>query len=155
MEWTDVPGQRLIGAGWFALGAVLVAAGLYLYPAVESGRVSAVVLFVLLPGVAAAPGGAWVGPALLEPGRSGPWKAAGLGLLTALLAHLLYSLFFGVVWWWVEPEPTNPPGMALATLILGFTMVSPVSLPAGAVGASLLHWCAGQWRTRYPDGGVT
>lgn len=142
---------RAIGAGWFALAALLVAGSLYLVPALESGRLSALVLFVLLPGLAAAPVGAWFAPAVLAPRRSGPVKAAGLGVLTALLAHLLYSLFFGIAWWMLHPEPTNPPGMTLATLILGFTMVSPVSLPAGAFGGWLLYWCGQQWRKRHPD----
>lgn len=139
MHLDDPAGQRMIGGGWFALGAMLVAAALYLYPAVESGRASAVVLFVLLPGLAALPVGVWAGPRLLDPRNIGPWKAVGLGLLAALLAHLIFSVLFGVAWWWINPEATNAPGMALATLIVGFAMVSPVTLPAGAVGGWVLY----------------
>ena len=145
----DNPVQyRIIGAVWFALGALLVAGALYLFPAVESGRFSAAVLFVFLPGLAALLVGAWLGPRLLDPRRSGPWKAIGLGLLAVVLIHLVFSLLFTLVWWPLNPEPANMPGLALATLIIGFAMVSPVTLPAGALGGWLLYWLGRSRRER-------
>lgn len=142
---------RVIGAIWFAIGALLVAGALYLFPAVESGRFSAAVLFVLLPGLAALLVGAWLGPWLLDPRRSGPWKAVGLGLLSVVLIHLVFSILFTLVWWPLNPEPANMPGLALATLIIGFAMVSPVTLPAGALGGWLLYWLERQWRVRHEE----
>jgi membrane protein DedA with SNARE-associated domain len=60
--------------------------------------------------------------------------------VAVVLIHLLFSLLFTLVWWPLNPEPANMPGLALATLIIGFAMVSPVTLPAGALGGWLLYW---------------
>jgi len=148
MTSPSVHRYRALGAAWFAVGALFVASALYLFPAVESGRFSAIMLFVLLPGAAGLVVGAWLGPRFLDARQTRAWKAVLLGLASVVAIHVVFSLLFSLVWWPFNPEPTNMPGLALATLIIGFAMVSPVTLPAGALGGWLLYWLGRNLRAR-------
>lgn len=132
---------RLVGAAWFGLWGVAAAGFVYLVPALDGPGAPGLplLLYVLLPGVAALPAGALVGPWVLDPSRAGPWKAAALGLLAAVIAHLVFAPLFALGTWLDGPGSTDVRGLWLATTVLGFPMTGPVTLPAGALAGWLLH----------------
>ncbi|MEX2498475.1 MAG: hypothetical protein WD397_06325 [Wenzhouxiangellaceae bacterium] len=137
---SDPPARdRAIGAVWFAGWAMLAAGLMYLHPVVASGRVLEGVLFVVLPGLAALPVGAWLGPRFLDLRIAGPWKSAGFGLLVAMLAHVVFAPLFAFGWWLTEPGDTSVLAVAWATASFGFLMVGPITLPVGALAGWLLY----------------
>jgi len=131
--------NRAIGAAWFAGWAMLAAGAMYLHPAIASGRVSEVVLFMVLPGVAALPVGAWIAPRFLDRRIASPWKALGLGMLAALLVHIVFAPLFAFGWWLTYPGDTSIPALTWATWSIGFVMVGAITLPAGALAGLLLY----------------
>lgn len=133
--------RRALGAIWFGVWGVVAAGTVYLVPAMDRpGAVDLpMVLYVLLPGVAALPVGALVGPWILDATRTGPWQAVALGLLAAVLAHLVFAPLFAVGTWLEAPGSTDFWGLWMATTVLGFPMMGPVTLPAGALAGWLLH----------------
>jgi hypothetical protein len=133
--------RRLVGAGWFGLWGAAAAGFVYLVPALDRPGVLnlPMVLFVLLPGLAALPAGALVGPGILDVSRTGPGKAVALGLLAAVIAHLVFAPLFALGMWLEAPGNTDLWGLWMATTVLGFPMTGTVTLPAGALAGWLLH----------------
>lgn len=137
---------RLLGAAWFGLWGAAAAGFVYLVPALDRPGVldAPMMLYVILPGVAALPAGALVGAWILDPSRTGPWKAVALGLLTAVIAHLVFAPLFALGTWLGAPGSTDFRGLWMAATVLGFPMMGPVTLPAGALAGWLLH-LVGRW----------
>lgn len=129
--------QRLLGAVWFGVWGFL-AAGLVYLPAVLD-RPLPLLLYVLLPGLSALPAGALVGPGILDPERAGPWKAAGLGLLAAVLAHVFFAPLFALAMELSATENSSFTGFWIATSVLGIPMLGVITLPAGTLAGWLLH----------------
>lgn len=131
--------QRMLAAAWFAGWAMLAAGVMYLGPAAQRGW-AAIVLWVVVPGLAAAPVGAWLGPLFLSHKGAGPWRSLALGALGAVLAHLLFAPAFAVGWWLTASGGTNVLALIPATATLGFAMVAPLTLPIGMLAGWLLYW---------------
>lgn len=148
MTLNELTCERAIGAIWFAGWATLAAAMLYLYPAIESGG-SEVLLFVLLPGMAALPVGAWIAPRLLDRRIARPWKSLALGIVAAVLTHVVFVPLFSFGWWVSAPESTNMPGLAWTTATVGLVMVGVVTVPIGGLAGWLLYWIARAWREKH------
>lgn len=129
--------QRALAAAWFGAWGTL-AAGLVYLPAVLD-RPLPLLLYVLLPGLSALPVGALVAPGILDPERAGPWKAAGLGLLTAVLAHLFFAPLFALAMELSAPENASFTGFWIATSVLGIPMMGVITLPAGTLAGWLLY----------------
>lgn len=142
---SDTPGPfdrpRLVGAAWFGLWGAAAAGFVYLVPALDRpGTLNAeLFLLVLLPGLAALPAGALVGPWILDPSRSEPWKSVALGLLAAVLAHLVFAPLFALGMWLQAPGNTDFWGAWMATTVMSFPLMGLVTLPAGALAGWLLH----------------
>jgi len=124
--------RRRVSALGFGLWGTVASACMYLGPASDRGP-GEVVLFIILPGAAAAVSGAVVGPTLLDPNRRGAWRSAGLGILATLLAYLVFAPLFALGWWVVDPEGLEISGLMLATPTIGLVMTAPLTLPAGAL----------------------
>ena len=139
--------RRILGALWFGAWGVLAAGAVFLVPVL--GRPGDVglpaFLYVLLPGIAAFPVGGLVGPAILDPGRAGPWKAAGLGLLAAVLAHLVFAPLFSLAVAHAGSGTVEFTGLWWTTTVLGIPMTGPVTLPAGAVAGWMLYLLGRRW----------
>lgn len=140
--------QRAVGALWFAGWGVLAAGVVFLVPALDPpGRRDVhLLLYVLLPGLSALPAGALVGPGILDPVRAGPWKAAGLGLLATVVAHLVFAPLFALGIEFDARASSNFLGLWMATTVLGIPMMGPVTLPAGTLAGWLLHLLGRRWR---------
>lgn len=134
--------QRALGALWFGAWGVLAAWAVFLFPALDRPGgldLGMLFLYVLLPAVAALIAGALVGPAILDPASPGPWKAAGLGLLAAVLAHLVFAPLFALGMELDAPTNSNFLGLWQATTLLGLPMMGLITLPAGALAGWLLY----------------
>lgn len=141
--------QRALGALWFGAWGVLAAGAVFLIPVLDRPGgldLGLLFLYVLLPGIAALLAGALVAPAILAPPRAGPWKAAGLGLLAAVLAHLVFALLFALGFELEARGESNFLGLWLAATLLGIPMMGIVTLPAGTLAGWLLHLLARRWR---------
>lgn len=139
--------QRALGALWFGTWGVLAAGAVFLFPALDRwGMLDLGILFlyVLLPGLSALPAGALVGPPILDPARAAPWKAAGLGLLAAVLAHLVFAPLFALGMEFDALTNSNFLGLWMATTVLGIPMMGIITLPAGALAGWLLYLLGGR-----------
>lgn len=137
--------QRALGALWFGAWGVLAAGAVYLLPALDRrGMLDlGTFLYVLLPGLSALPAGALVGPAILDPARAAPWKAAGQGLLAAVLAHLVFAPLFALAMEFDALTSSNFLGLWMATTVLGIPIMGIITLPAGALAGWLLYLLGG------------
>lgn len=126
--------RRLVGAVWFGAWAVCAAGIVFLVPALDGPGVPddpTLLYFVLLPGLAALPAGALVGPWILDPARAGPGTSVALGLLAAVVAHLVFAPLFALG---MSIDGSRGfVGLWTATSALGIPMMGPVTLPAGAL----------------------
>lgn len=94
---------------------------------------TALVLYIVLPGVAAAAAGATVGAAILDrPARGAAW-AAGRGASAAGLAVLLFAPLFAIVFTWTEPGRTSE--LELTVFVVSFGLIAGLWTLAIAVGA--------------------
>jgi len=138
--------QRALAAAWFGAWGVVAAGAIFLVPALDRPGVVnlPIFLYVLLPGLAALPVGALVGPWILDPARAESWKAATTGLLAAVLAHLVFAPLFALGIWLDASGDDGFWGLWVATTVMGLPMVGPVTLPAGALAGWLLY-LVGRW----------
>lgn len=130
--------QRLLGAAWFGVWGLLAAGVIFLALERSVGFDLTTLLYVLLPGVAAAPAGALVGPWILDPARSEPLEAAALGLLAAFLAHLLFGALFALGMIWFD-DYEGFLGLWVLVGVLGLPTMGLFTLPVGALAGGLLH----------------
>jgi hypothetical protein len=130
--------QRLLGAGWFGVWGLLAAGTIYLALERSPGFDLMTLLYVLLPGVAAVPAGALVGPWILDPARAEPLRAAALGLLAAFLAHLLFGALFALGMTWLD-DYEGFLGLWFLASGLGLPTMGLFTLPVGALAGWLLH----------------
>lgn len=133
--------QRALGTAWFGVWGTLAAGFVYFLPALDRPGLLNLPLFlyVLLSGLSALPAGALVAPGILDPARAGPWKAAGLGLLAAVLAHLVFAPLFALAMELDAPGNTNFWWFWVTTSVLGIPMMGVITLPAGTLAGWLLH----------------
>ncbi len=136
--------DRLRATTAFGVAGLLVAVVWWLPILVPSARLVIVVLYVCLPGLAAAVAGG-IGAPLLAPDRcrsGGGAALRGAGIAIAALALFAPLLALGVKW--TEPGWTNPVG--LATLILLFSLLA-VGWIVAFVGA-FVGWLVWRRATR-------
>ena len=133
---------RWLAAAWFGVWGFLTSATLFVgWPPV--GDVERMVLFGLLPGLAAAGGGAVVGRSLLDVDDGLIPRGIGLGVLAAVIAHVLFApLFAGAMWilelWDGVGGHANLVGTTVATLVLGPVLAGGLTLGVGALAGGLL-----------------
>lgn len=133
---------RTVAAAWFGVWGFVTSTTMFVgWP--PTGGFERVALLAVLPGLAAAGGGAIVGRSLLGSDDGTVPRGIGLGVLAAVLAHLLFALLFAVALWILELwEPggghVNPVGTALAALVLGPVLVGGLTLGVGALAGGLL-----------------
>lgn len=110
-------------------------------------------LYVALPATAAAAAGGLTGRWVLNPEKTrGPFRAALIGLVTAVLACALYAPLFAVAVTLLEPGRSHRlAGLAAGVFLVGLTATGPVVLPVGLLAGWLLFllWArlerAGHW----------
>lgn len=134
---------RLVSALVFAVAGILLP-GLWFAPVLVPGRRDGAVwlLYVGLPGVAAALAGALLGSPLVVPvarNRDGAAVLRGAGVATAAL--VFFAPLYALVLKWTEPGWTSVLG--LTVLVLGFSALAiwwPVAAVGGLVGWGLYRW---------------
>lgn len=131
--------RSLLAAAWFGGFGLAAAGAVFLAPAVRRGW-DFVLLYVALPATAAAVAGSLTGRTVLDRERTrGPWKAAWIGLATAVLACALYAPLFAAALTLLEPDRHySLPSLIAAVFLVGLTATGPVVLPAGLLAGWLL-----------------
>jgi len=120
-------------ACWFGLWGMLVASALYLAPSVSRGPIS-VLLYVLLPALAAAAAGSFSGARILSARTASGSMSISLGILVAVEAYALFGPLFAAGYVLTDPQGVSSPiGLVFAVLTVGFVATAPLSLPAGAL----------------------
>ncbi len=129
---------RTVAALAFGLAGLVLPAAWFL-PATLHAKspVYHTLLFVGVPGAAAAIAGAALGGAILRPApRAGPGRAALRGALVATVALALYCLLFSVALALTEPGPGRWNVLGLTALMLEGSALA-AWLPAAALGAGV------------------
>lgn len=131
--------DSLLAAAWFGGFGLAAAGAIFLAPAVRRGG-EALLLYVALPAAAAAAAGSLTGRWVLDRGKTrGPWKAALIGLVTAVVACALYAPLFAVAVTLLDPDrPHSLVGLAAGVFLVGLAATGPVVLPAGLLAGWLL-----------------
>lgn len=122
----------------FGLAGLVLPAAWFL-PATLHARspVYQTLLFVGIPGAAAAVAGAWLGVPLLRPGAiSSVARAALRGAATATVALVIYAVLFSVALAGTEPGPGWRNILGLTALMLEGSALA-AWLPAAALGAGV------------------
>jgi hypothetical protein len=124
----------------FGLAGMLVSAAWFLPVLLPSRNLVAFVLFVGLPGFAAAGAGALFGRPLVASSRprSG-WWAARRGALVATVALGLFAPMFAVGIKWTEPGWTSVAGLTVLVLWGAFLAAWWVLAAVGALVGVVLH----------------
>lgn len=131
---------RLFTAGVFGAAGLVLSAAWFLPVVAPSRNLVAFVLYVALPGVAAALAGGLVGAPLLDPARCRSGAGAALrGAATSLAAFVMFAPLFALGIKWTEPGWTNPLGIAWLVLTVGLLAFGWTVAAVGA-GAGLLVW---------------
>jgi hypothetical protein len=130
---------RLLAALIFGAAGVLLPA-IWFGPVVAPSHDRAVlVLYVVLPGLAAAAAGA-LGAPLLHPSRCGSGNRAALrGTAIALAALVIFAPLFTLGLKWKEPGWTNPLGLTVMILWVSLLTMGWAVAVAGAL-AGWLVW---------------
>lgn len=135
--------RRLLAAAWFGLVAFLASALFFFHRPIAP---AAVILYVVLPGVAGAIAGAIWGASILDfskpESQSKTWGGSLLrGLGVTLAAYVIFAVFFAVgVTLSGDTIKARVPELFVLTLTFGFLMVGPFMLVVGAAAAATLHW---------------
>jgi hypothetical protein len=135
---------RLWAAVAFGLAGVLVPAGWFGPILAGSRNPVSFLLFLGLPGVAAAVAGALLGRPLVAPSRprSGCW-AARRGAVIATVALMLFAPMFATAITWTEPGWTSVVSLGVLVLWFAFMAVWWVLAAVGAaVGWVLYRWAS-------------
>jgi hypothetical protein len=102
----------------------------------------ALVLFICLPGVAAATAGALVGAAICDPTKRISSQGAVLrGAGVATLALVIFAPMFSVLFASTSPGQTGILGLALMVLIFSAVAIWWLAALVGGVVGWLLHRC--------------
>jgi hypothetical protein len=136
--WFQRP--RLLAAFAFGVAGSLLPAAWFLPTIVRTDDPRALLLYVGLPGLAAAAAGAGLGAPLLDRTRTrGPGAAALRGAGIASIALLLFAPLFALTFTWTAPGQTGIVG--LTALVLIFSLIG-VWWAAALVGAlvGLILW---------------
>jgi hypothetical protein len=131
----------------FGLAGVLTS-GAWLGPVLAGSRNPvSFLLFLALPGLAAAVAGALLGRPLVAPSRprSG-WWAARRGAGIATVALMLFAPMFATVIKWTEPGWTGVASLSVLVLWFAFIAVWWMLAAVGAVVGWLLYRSAGSGR---------
>lgn len=132
---------RTLAGITFGAAGVLLTAAWFLPTAVRNQDPVALLLYVGLPGVAAAAAGAAFGGPLLDATRvRTPGAAAVRGALVATLAILIFAPLFALVFTWANPGRTTVLGLTAAVLIFVALVVWWVVVMVGALLGWLLFW---------------
>jgi len=126
---------------------VLISAAWFLPVLARSRNPIPFVLFLGLPGVAAAVAGAVLGRSLVAPSRfRTAWWAAFRGAAIATVALVLFAPMFAAVIKWTERGWTSVAGLTVMVLWFTFIAAWPLAAAIGAaVGLALYRWAV---RTR-------
>ncbi len=125
-----------------AVGSFLPAA--WFLPSVLSRRDGvALILFIVLPGLAAAVSGTLTGIALCDPARSISQVDAALrGAVVATLALVIFAPTFAVFFAYTAPGQTNVLGMTIVVLKFSLLAIWWFAVPIGGAVGWLLHHVA-------------
>jgi len=138
---------RLRPAVAFGLAGVLVPAAWFGPVLARSRNPVSFLLFLGLPGLAAAVAGALLGRPLVAPSRSrSGWWAARRGAFVATVALMLFAPMFATVIKWTEPGWTSVVSLSVLVLWFAFIAVWWVLAAVGALVGWLLHRRAGTVR---------
>ena len=138
---------RLWPAVAFGLAGVLVPAAWFGPVLARSRNPISLLLFLGLPGLAAAVAGALLGRPLVAPSRSrSGWWAARRGAVIATVALMLFAPMFATVIKWTEPGWTSVVGLSVLVLWFAFIAVWWVLAAVGAAVGWLLYRRAGTAR---------
>jgi hypothetical protein len=143
--------ERLRPAVAFGLAGVL-ASGAWFGPVLaESRNPVSFLLFLGLPGLAAAVAGALLGRPLVAPSRPrNGWWAARRGAAIATVALMLFAPMFATVIKWTEPGWTGVASLSVLVLWFAFIAVWWMLATVGAVVGWLLCRWAGTVRSEGP-----
>lgn len=109
------------------------------------------VLYIVLPGLAAATAGALAGHPLLSATRTrGTWQAVGRGALVASLALLIFAPLFALLFRWTAPERTDGLGLTAFVLVFSAVAVWPTAAATGGAVGWLLYRVARALRAAEP-----
>lgn len=135
---------RLWPAMAFGFAGLLVSTPWFLLVIARSRNPVSFLLFLGLPGIAAAVAGALLGRPLVAPSPRSGWWAAGRGAAIATVALLLFAPMFATVIKWTEPGWTSVVGLSFLVLWFAFIAVwGKVAAVGAGVGWVLHRWAAG------------
>jgi hypothetical protein len=154
---------RLFAAGWFALTACMPIA--FFFGIMSRGfsvglsgadDVAMVSIFISLPISMAAFFGFLIGSKILNPEKTvRGGRAAGYGLLVAILSYLGFTLVFGGMLLFQSSAPAvEAIGGFLTVFVVGALLVGWLIMLAGALGGLVLFW-VGQNRFREDRPSIT
>lgn len=131
--------RKLLAAGWFA-GFALLASGAFFFPLLTS--LPPMVLYLLLPCISGGISGYFWGESILDSSKSNTYADSLLrGLVVTAAAYVIFAILFAVgiplsetLW-----SLRQARSLFLMTITLGFLMVGPFMLVAGALAAVALH----------------
>ena len=131
---------RLLAAFAFGVAGSLLPATWFLPTIVRTQDPVALLLYVGLPGLAAAAAGAALGGPLLETSRlRDPGAAALRGAGVASVALLHFAPLFAIVFTWTAAGHTGIVGLTVLVLVFSLLAVWWVAAVVGAVVGVILH----------------
>ena len=136
-QWPRLAAALAFGAAGSALPAVW-----FLPTVLSRWDPVALVLFIGLPGVAAATAGALVGAAICDPVKRISSQSAILrGAGVATLAFVIFAPMFSVLFAYTSPGQTGILGLALMVLIFSAVAIWWLAALVGGLVGWLLHRC--------------
>lgn len=133
---------KLLAMFWFA-GFTLLAAGTLFYPITMAYR--ARILFFVLPGIAGAIAGYWMGGTIMDQRKTEGYRSAILrGICASLTAFVIFAALFALS----LPISENGwlrasfGGIFVETLIFGLLMAGPLTIVSGGIAGASLFWFA-------------
>jgi hypothetical protein len=123
--------QRSLAAIWFAASAALAS---FLFFLKLSMALHGVILYIVLPSLAAGIAGSIWGGAILDPSRTKSYGQSVLrGLGVSAGAYVIFGLLFGCVSPWLEGtwSLVQAWNVFLFTLVLGILLGGPLAAAAG------------------------
>jgi len=131
---------NLLAMFWFA-GFALLSAGALFYPIAMAFR--ARILFFVLPGIAGAIAGYWLGGTITDHRKTEGYRSAILrGICVSLAGFVIFAGLFALSLPFEENGWLRASfgSIFLETLIFGLIMAGPLTIVSGSIAGASLFW---------------